>query len=241
MIVVKQASSDPGIFINPYVVRPRKEGRDSVPDPPSRVDHRPAIHRGCCGAVRVRRARHGAGRAAGGAVRVSFREAFPPAGRVFCTAGPCLLNHPVGSDRRGRGSRAASTSRSSPGVSPQWAHAHRDRDPRRARGVPLLGHQARGAVLITSSRFGKTLAIARAHHRRVHGLADRFGRVASDRSSPPRLHGPGGLVSALFAGLVPAMFAYGRLAERQPSWSRRCANPRAANLPRRDPCSASPS
>lgn len=63
-----------------------------------------------------------------------------------------------------------------------------------------------GAVLINVITIGKTLAIAVL----VVGaftLADRSG-VSLGPLVPPRLHGLG-LVSAFFAGLVPAMFAYG--------------------------------
>jgi len=63
-----------------------------------------------------------------------------------------------------------------------------------------------GAVLINVITIGKTLAIAGL----VIGAFAVAGRsgIAFDPLVPARLHGPG-LVSALFAGLVPAMFAYG--------------------------------
>jgi basic amino acid/polyamine antiporter, APA family len=63
-----------------------------------------------------------------------------------------------------------------------------------------------GAVLINVITIGKTLAIAIL----VVGaftLADRTG-LSAGPLVPPRLHGAG-LVSALFAGLVPVMFSYG--------------------------------
>jgi basic amino acid/polyamine antiporter, APA family len=63
-----------------------------------------------------------------------------------------------------------------------------------------------GAVLINIITLGKTAAIAIL----VIGafaVADRSG-ITFEPLVPARLHGPG-LVSAFFAGLVPAMFAYG--------------------------------
>jgi APA family basic amino acid/polyamine antiporter len=63
-----------------------------------------------------------------------------------------------------------------------------------------------GAVLINIITIGKTLAIAVL----VIGafvVTDRSG-ITFEPLIPPRLHGTG-LVSAFFAGLVPAMFAYG--------------------------------
>ncbi len=63
-----------------------------------------------------------------------------------------------------------------------------------------------GAVLINVITLGKTAAIAIL----VIGaftLADRSG-ISLTPLVPPRLHGAG-LLSAFFAGLVPAMFAYG--------------------------------
>src|SRR5262249_5435425 len=63
-----------------------------------------------------------------------------------------------------------------------------------------------GAVLINVITIGKTLAIAAL----VIGAFAVAGRSGLDFETlvPPRLHGAG-LASALFAGLVPAMFAYG--------------------------------
>ena len=63
-----------------------------------------------------------------------------------------------------------------------------------------------GAILINVVTIGKTCAIAAL----VIGaffIAGRSG-LSFELLVPPRLHGPG-LVSALFAGLVPAMFVYG--------------------------------
>lgn len=63
-----------------------------------------------------------------------------------------------------------------------------------------------GAILINVVTIGKTCAIAAL----VIGaffIAGRSG-LSFALLVPPRLHGPG-LVSALFAGLVPAMFVYG--------------------------------
>jgi APA family basic amino acid/polyamine antiporter len=63
-----------------------------------------------------------------------------------------------------------------------------------------------GAIVINVITIGKTLAIAAL----VLGgffIAGRSG-LTFDPMVPPRLHG-GGLISALFAGLVPAMFTYG--------------------------------
>lgn len=63
-----------------------------------------------------------------------------------------------------------------------------------------------GAILINVVTIGKTLAIAAL----VIGAFAVTGHsgLSFDPAVPPRLHGPG-LVSALFAGLAPAMFAYG--------------------------------
>lgn len=63
-----------------------------------------------------------------------------------------------------------------------------------------------GAILINVVTIGKTCAIAAL----VIGALAVAGRsgLSFDPAVPPRLHGPG-LVSALFAGLVPAMFVYG--------------------------------
>jgi APA family basic amino acid/polyamine antiporter len=63
-----------------------------------------------------------------------------------------------------------------------------------------------GAVLINVITIGKTLAIA-ALVIGAFAVAGHSG-ITFDPLVPARLHGPG-LVSALFAGLVPAMFAYG--------------------------------
>jgi APA family basic amino acid/polyamine antiporter len=63
-----------------------------------------------------------------------------------------------------------------------------------------------GAVLINVITIGKTLAIA-ALVIAAFALTSRSG-IDFDPLVPARLHGPG-LVSAVFAGLVPAMFAYG--------------------------------
>ncbi|HEX3482408.1 MAG TPA: amino acid permease [Kofleriaceae bacterium] len=63
-----------------------------------------------------------------------------------------------------------------------------------------------GAIVINVITIGKTLAIAAL----VLGaflIAGRSG-LTFEPLIPPRLHGPG-LISALFAGLVPAMFTYG--------------------------------
>jgi basic amino acid/polyamine antiporter, APA family len=63
-----------------------------------------------------------------------------------------------------------------------------------------------GAIVINVITIGKTLAIAAL----VLGaflIAGRSG-LTFEPLVPPRLHGPG-LISALFAGLVPAMFTYG--------------------------------
>lgn len=63
-----------------------------------------------------------------------------------------------------------------------------------------------GAIVINVITIGKTLAIAAL----VLGaflVAGRSG-LTFEPLVPPRLHGPG-LISALFAGLVPAMFTYG--------------------------------
>jgi APA family basic amino acid/polyamine antiporter len=63
-----------------------------------------------------------------------------------------------------------------------------------------------GAVLINVITIGKTLAIAAL----VLGafLISGSSGLSFDVLVPPKLHGPG-VVSALFAGLVPAMFSYG--------------------------------
>ncbi|HSN28661.1 MAG TPA: amino acid permease, partial [Kofleriaceae bacterium] len=61
-----------------------------------------------------------------------------------------------------------------------------------------------GAVLVNIITIGKTLAIAAL----VIGAFAVGGKSMAGRLVPARLHGAG-LVSALFAGLVPAMFAYG--------------------------------
>jgi APA family basic amino acid/polyamine antiporter len=63
-----------------------------------------------------------------------------------------------------------------------------------------------GAVLINIITIGKTIAIA-ALVIGAFALADRSGLVLHPLV-PPHLHGAG-LISAFFAGLVPAMFAYG--------------------------------
>ena len=63
-----------------------------------------------------------------------------------------------------------------------------------------------GAVLINVITIGKTLAIA-ALVVGAFAVAGHSG-ITFDPLVPARLHGPG-LVSAIFAGLVPAMFAYG--------------------------------
>jgi len=63
-----------------------------------------------------------------------------------------------------------------------------------------------GAVLINVITIGKTLAIA-ALVVGAFAIAGHSG-ITFDPLVPARLHGPG-LVSAVFAGLVPAMFAYG--------------------------------
>ena len=63
-----------------------------------------------------------------------------------------------------------------------------------------------GAVVINIITIGKTVAIA-ALVVAGFALADHSG-ISFDPIVPERLHGAG-LVSALFAGLVPAMFAYG--------------------------------
>ena len=62
-------------------------------------------------------------------------------------------------------------------------------------------------MLINVITIGKTLAIAALV---IGGVRARPVARASTStlSCLPRLHGPG-LVSAVFAGLVPAMFAYG--------------------------------
>ncbi len=61
-----------------------------------------------------------------------------------------------------------------------------------------------GAVLVNLITIGKTLAIAAL----VIGAFAVGGKSMAGPLVPVRLHGAG-LVSALFAGLVPAMFAYG--------------------------------
>jgi APA family basic amino acid/polyamine antiporter len=63
-----------------------------------------------------------------------------------------------------------------------------------------------GAIVINVITIGKTLAIA-ALVLGAFFIAGRSG-LTFDPLVPPRLHGPG-LISALFAGLVPAMFTYG--------------------------------
>jgi len=63
-----------------------------------------------------------------------------------------------------------------------------------------------GAIVINVITIGKTLAIAAL----VLGafLISGSSGLSFDVLVPPKLHGPG-VVSALFAGLVPAMFSYG--------------------------------
>jgi APA family basic amino acid/polyamine antiporter len=63
-----------------------------------------------------------------------------------------------------------------------------------------------GAILINVVTIGKTLAIA-ALVIGAFAVTRRSG-LSFEPLVPPRLHGPG-LASALFAGLVPAMFCYG--------------------------------
>lgn len=63
-----------------------------------------------------------------------------------------------------------------------------------------------GAIVVNVITIGKTLAIA-ALVLGAFFIADRSG-LTLDPLVPPRLQGPG-LISALFAGLVPAMFTYG--------------------------------
>jgi APA family basic amino acid/polyamine antiporter len=63
-----------------------------------------------------------------------------------------------------------------------------------------------GAILINVVTIGKTLAIA-ALVIGAFAVTRRSG-LSLEPLVPPRLHGPG-LISALLAGLVPAMFSYG--------------------------------
>jgi APA family basic amino acid/polyamine antiporter len=63
-----------------------------------------------------------------------------------------------------------------------------------------------GAIVINVITIGKTLAIA-ALVLGAFFIAGRSG-LSFEPLVPPRLHGPG-LLSALFAGLAPAMFTYG--------------------------------